>query len=169
MDLKGNPSLSRDWAEIKVPGTKLKRRFTIAHWAATEARFRRHLKPAKGAESAISLDAIMLLLTQEDITYRRFLDPEHRSFVPDFGVSIEVADGKGGFKTMLISRQLVLFCIERRRAWRMLQSKAGIVNQDYHAQRALLAKHTASELSIEDLRERGLELFEAEREALTAK
>ena len=34
----------------------------------------------------------------------------------------------------------MLFCIERRRAWRMLQSKAGIENPDYKAQRATLER-----------------------------
>ena len=35
---------------------------------------------------------------------------------------------------------MVLFAVERRKAWRMLQSKAGVVNKDYQAQKALLAK-----------------------------
>ena len=43
-------------------------------------------------------------------------------------------------KHLLASRQVVLFCIERRRAWRMLQSKAGITNPDYLAQRATLKR-----------------------------
>jgi pyruvate-ferredoxin/flavodoxin oxidoreductase len=30
---------------------------------------------------------------------------------------------------------MVLFCVERRKAWRLLQSKAGIENRDYKAQR----------------------------------
>ncbi len=168
MDLKGNPSLSRDWAEIKVPGTKEKRRYTIAHWAATEARFRRHLKPAKPEADLQDLEDVLVRITQEDITYRRFLQPEHRSYVPDFGVAIEVADGKGGFKRMALSRQLVLFCVERRRAWRMLQSKAGLVNQDYRAQRAVLAKHDKGEITTADLISKGFELFEAELAVLKA-
>ncbi len=43
-------------------------------------------------------------------------------------------------REVLLSRQLVLFCVERRRAWRMLQSKAGIDNPDYRAQRAALRR-----------------------------
>ena len=34
---------------------------------------------------------------------------------------------------------MVLFAVERRKAWRMLQSKAGIVNKDYLAQKEMLA------------------------------
>jgi pyruvate-ferredoxin/flavodoxin oxidoreductase len=61
---------------------------------------------------------------------------------------------------MKLSRQLVLFCVERRKAWRLLQSKAGIANQEYAAQRALLADVDAGTVSKEELFERGEELFE---------
>jgi pyruvate-ferredoxin/flavodoxin oxidoreductase len=43
-------------------------------------------------------------------------------------------------KFYAVSRQMVLFAVERRKAWRMLQSKAGVVNKDYLAQKAFLAK-----------------------------
>jgi pyruvate-ferredoxin/flavodoxin oxidoreductase len=162
IDLKGNPSPSRDWAEIKVPGTKEKRRYTVAHWAATEARFRRHLKPAKGDGPWIPLDDMLVCITQLDVLQRRFLEREHRSYIPDFGVTIEVPDGQGGSKSLALSRHLVLFCVERRKAWRMLQSRAGVDNKDYRAQRALLAKADAGELDIATLRGRAYELQEAE-------
>jgi pyruvate-ferredoxin/flavodoxin oxidoreductase len=162
LDLKGNPNPSRDWAQVKVPGTKDKRRFTVAHWAATEARFRRHLKPAKGDGPWITLDDMLVCITQQDSVHRRFLDPAHRSFIPDYGVTIEVPDGKGGYKTVALSRHLVLFCVERRKAWRMLQSRAGIQNKDYLAQRALLAKVDAGELDRATLRAAANTLHEQE-------
>jgi pyruvate-ferredoxin/flavodoxin oxidoreductase len=34
---------------------------------------------------------------------------------------------------------MVLFCVERRKAWRMMQSRAGVVNTDYPAQKAVRA------------------------------
>src|SRR5204862_4614237 len=49
-----------------------------------------------------------------------------------------------------ISRQLVLFCVERRKAWRMLQSKAGIENREYKAQRALLAEVDTGKIALSD-------------------
>ena len=49
-----------------------------------------------------------------------------------------------------ISRQLVLFCVERRKAWRMLQSKAGIENREYKAQRALLADVEAGKIALSE-------------------
>jgi pyruvate-ferredoxin/flavodoxin oxidoreductase len=49
-----------------------------------------------------------------------------------------------------LSRQLVMFCVERRKAWRMLQSKAGIVNKEYAAQRDLLAEVDAGKLPLEE-------------------
>ena len=61
---------------------------------------------------------------------------------------------------MSISRQLVLFCVERRKAWRLLQSKAGIVNKDYAAQRTLLADVDAGKVTTEELFAHGLEMVE---------
>lgn len=167
MDLKGNPNPSRDWAQLKVKGTKEKRVYTVAHWAVTEARFRRHFRPAKDGDEAMPLEDMLVCITQKDVLRRDFLDPEHRSYVPDFGVSLEVPDGKGGFQRRLLSRHLVLFCVERRKAWRLLQSRAALENPDYRAQRALLAKVAAGEVEVAELRRRGHELLEAERLATT--
>jgi hypothetical protein len=44
----------------------------------------------------------------------------------------------------------------------MLQSKAGIVNKDYLAQKALLKKLDAGELPLAELQSRTRELFAAE-------
>ena len=60
---------------------------------------------------------------------------------------------------MLISRQLVLFCVERRKAWRMLQSKAGITNKDYIAQKALLAEVDGGNVSKAELFARGEQML----------
>jgi pyruvate-ferredoxin/flavodoxin oxidoreductase len=57
-----------------------------------------------------------------------------------------------------LSRQLVMFCVERRKAWRMLQSKAGIVNKEYAAQKAILADVEAGKLPLDELFAHGHEL-----------
>ena len=72
--------------------------------------------------------------------------PTHRSFIPDFGVYIKYEEN-GKIEYRALSRQLVMFCVERRKAWRMLQSKAGIVNQEYIAQKAILADVDAGKIS----------------------
>jgi pyruvate-ferredoxin/flavodoxin oxidoreductase len=61
---------------------------------------------------------------------------------------------------------MVMFCVERRKAWRMLQSKAGIVNREYQAQKAILAEVDAGKLTQEELFARGHEIM---RERLAAK
>ena len=61
---------------------------------------------------------------------------------------------------MKMSRQLVLFNVERRKAWRMLQSHAGQPNKDYEAQKALLTKVDSGEISVADLKAKGLKLLE---------
>jgi pyruvate-ferredoxin/flavodoxin oxidoreductase len=60
-----------------------------------------------------------------------------------------------------------MFCVERRKAWRMLQSKAGIVNKEYAAQRAILADVDSGKLPLEELLTRGHELIKERLAAAT--
>jgi pyruvate-ferredoxin/flavodoxin oxidoreductase len=166
LDIKGNPTPELDWYETKDKATGEIRRYTVAHWCTTEARFRNHLKKVKpeAAAKLVTLDNMLVRITQQDVVYRRYLDPKHRAFIPDFGVTItQEQDGK--MATYALSRQLVMFCVERRKAWRMLQSKAGIVNKEYVAQKSILADVDAGKLALDELFARGAELV---RERLAA-
>jgi pyruvate-ferredoxin/flavodoxin oxidoreductase len=140
LSLKGNPSIDRDWYETKFAGTNDTYRYTVAHWCATEGRFRQHFRKITKDEAAalVPLETMLDRITMDDVVNRRYLDPSHRSYVPDFGVSMRLQGAKG-IEYRSISRQLVLFCVERRKAWRLLQSKAGIENRDYKAQRDRLS------------------------------
>jgi pyruvate-ferredoxin/flavodoxin oxidoreductase len=100
--------------------------------------------------------------------YRRYLDSHHRSYVPDFGVYIRVQGSNGDSEYRTLSRQLVLFCVERRKAWRLLQSKAGIENREYKAQRAILADVDAGRISQEDLFAHGESLLKARMSGTSA-
>jgi pyruvate-ferredoxin/flavodoxin oxidoreductase len=153
LDIKGNPSIDLDWYETKFKATNEPYRYTVAHWCATEARFRNHLKKIKPDDAAqlVPLENMLVRITQQDVVYRRHLVSSHRSFVPDFGVYIKVADANGAVDYRALSRQLVLFCVERRKAWRLLQSKAGVENREYKAQRALLADVDDGRISKEEL------------------
>jgi pyruvate-ferredoxin/flavodoxin oxidoreductase len=163
-DLKGNPSLDRDWWRVKSAGDAGEYNFTVAHWAVTEGRFRKHVKSVKEAEAAklVPMDDMLCFITQDDVIHRRVFDPAHRSFVPNFGCSIRTEE-HGQVKFYAVSRQMVLFAVERRKAWRMLQSKAGLANKDYLAQtprrRAFLAKVDKGEIPLADARARVRELF----------
>ena len=151
LDIKGNPSIDLDWYETKSKVTGEPVRYTVAHWCTTEARFRNHLKKVKPeqAEKMIPLDNMLVRITQQDVVYRRYLDPKHRAYIPDFGVYIMLEeDGKQEYRAL--SRQLVMFCVERRKAWRMLQSKAGIKNREYEAQKAMLADVDAGKVSLDE-------------------
>jgi len=166
LDLKGNPSLELDWYEAKQKGSDEVLRYTVAHWCATEARFRNHLKKIKEEQAAklIPLDNMLMRITQQDVVYRRYLQPDHRSYVPDFGVYIKLQGEEGKTEYRAISRQLVLFCVERRKAWRMLQSKAGITNKDYIAQKALLADVDAGKVSKAELFARGEQMLREDQQ-----
>jgi pyruvate-ferredoxin/flavodoxin oxidoreductase len=61
---------------------------------------------------------------------------------------------------------MVLFGVERRKAWRMLQSKAGVINKDYIAQKVFLAKLDKGEISLADTKARLRELIAAEYAAV---
>jgi len=138
--LKGNPNVDRDWYQKNIGKTREKYIYTVAHWALTEARFRRHHKKvsADQVKGLVNLDDMLLRISQSDVRKRRFLDPDHRAHITDWGVYLVdyAADGTPVYH--ILSRQMVLFCVERRKAWRMLQSRAGLVNKDYQAQMKIL-------------------------------
>jgi pyruvate-ferredoxin/flavodoxin oxidoreductase len=161
-DLKGNPSVDRDWWRAKISQTGEEYDFTVAHWALTEGRFRKHVKAVKEEDTAtlIPFSDLMGLITQDDVVHRRVFDPAHRSFVPNFGSYIR-AEVDGQVRCYAVSRQMVLFGVERRKAWRMLQGKAGVRNRDYLAQKAVLARLDKGELPMAEARVRIREWLDA--------
>jgi pyruvate-ferredoxin/flavodoxin oxidoreductase len=166
-DLKGNPNLDRDWWRTKYSTTGEEYSFGVAHWAITEGRFRKHVKAIKEEDAAklTLLDDQLYFITQDDVIHRRVFDPTHRSFVTNFGCFIK-AEEHGKMKYYAVTRQMVLFAVERRKAWRMLQSKAGVANKDYLAQKAFLAKIDKGELPLADAKARTRELLAAELAAI---
>ena len=166
-DLKGNPSIDRDWWRTKYSTTGEDYSFGVGHWAITEARFRKHVKKIKEEDAAklTLMDDQLYLITQDDVIHRRVFDPNHRSFVKNFGCYIK-AEEHGKINYYAVTRQMVLFAVERRKAWRMLQSKAGVVNKDYVAQKAFLAKVDKGEVPIADAKARTRDLVAAELAAV---
>src|SRR6185369_7101199 len=128
---------------------------------------RKHVKGIKeeDAKEMIHLDDMLVFITQDDVIYRRMFQQGHRSCVPNFGVYIK-AEINGKMKYYAVSRQMVLFAVERRKAWRMLQSKAGVANKDYLAQKALLKKIDAGQLPLAEARAKTKELYDAELTAI---
>src|SRR6185437_11308992 len=90
-DLKGNPTPNRDWWRTKYASNGEEYNYTVAHWALTEARFRKHIKAIKEEEAAdlIPLDDMLVFITQDDVIYRRVFNQSHRSCVPNFGCYIK--------------------------------------------------------------------------------
>ncbi|HHB78899.1 MAG TPA: oxidoreductase, partial [Saprospiraceae bacterium] len=138
--IKGNPNYQNDWYTKRSKGTKERFTYTVAHWALTEARFRRHHKKvsADKVEGKQELLSVLQNVTMQDIVHHRYLDKNHRSYIPDWEVYLVDHTDDGQVNHHLLSRQMVIFCVERRKAWRMLQSKAGIENKDYLAQKEYL-------------------------------
>jgi pyruvate-ferredoxin/flavodoxin oxidoreductase len=153
LNVKANPSEKNDWYRKKAPVTKIPYDYTVAHWAFTEARFRFHHKivPAEKVHGLIRLEDKLKMITMDDVVKRRYVDKTHRSYVPVNGVYTIDYDDAGEPVYHILSRQMVIFCVERRKAWRILQSKAGIVNEDYLALKELLSRIDAGELSVQDV------------------
>ncbi len=57
---------------------------------------------------------------------------------------------------------MVLFAVERWKESRMQQSKAGVVNKDYRAQKSMLPKIDKGEVLLTDVRSNTRERFAAE-------
>ena len=150
LDVKSNQNFKADWATKMAPVTKKRYTYTTAHWAFTEARFRYHHKKitAEQAEGMVRLEDKIKLITMDDIIHRRHTDKNHRSYIEDFGVYAVDYDDNGNEIYRALSTQMVIFVVERRKAWRLLQSRAGIVNEDYLAQKALLAKIDKEGMSV---------------------
>ncbi|NOZ47839.1 MAG: oxidoreductase [Chlorobi bacterium] len=140
ISLKGNPSVNKDWHVKTAPISKVKYNYTVAHWAFTEARFRLHHKVVKKdiVKNMVSLDEKLQLITMDDIVHRRFLNKNHRSYIPKNEIYTIDYNENGEEVFHTLSRQMVLFCVERRKSWRILQSRAGIENVDYKAQKERL-------------------------------
>ncbi|MDH5604201.1 MAG: hypothetical protein OEY51_09685, partial [Cyclobacteriaceae bacterium] len=157
LNIKGNTNYDKDWVTKMAPVTKEKYKYIVPHWAFTEARFRFHHKVIKEEQvnGKIPLELKLQLITMDDIVNRRYLDENHRSWVPDFGVYAVDFNEEGGRVYHSLSRQMVLFCVERRKAWRLLQSRAGIANSDYQEQKELLSRLDKGELSLEEYMHNG--------------
>jgi pyruvate-ferredoxin/flavodoxin oxidoreductase len=177
LSMKGNPLPERDWylkprkkrgKDAEPTGESAgptKYDYTVAHWAATEARFRNHFFKVKpdDLDDMISLDDILLKINQDDVVHRRFLDPNHRAYVPQRGVYTHVEKPNGSFVPTGISRQLVLFCVERRKSWRLLQSKAGIRNEDRMSQKIVLSEFDSGKIPPDVFHSRLHDLYDAAR------
>lgn len=152
LDIKTNQTFKSDWATKMAPVTKKRYTYTTAHWAFTEARFRYHHKKIKPeqAEGMVWLEDKIKLITMDDIVHRRHTNKNHRSYIEDFGVYTIEYDENGKEIYHSLSRQMVIYVVERRKAWRLLQSRAGIVNEDYLAQKALLSKIDKEGMSVEE-------------------
>lgn len=172
LSLKGNPNASADWYLKIHRESNQTFAYTVAHWALTEGRFRQHVQtkvPEDYKEKGVFLEDVLARVTQYDVIRRRVFDLNHHAYIPPFNVYAYYEDAKGALKPFLMSRQLVIFCVERRKNWRHLQSRAGITNLDYEAQKKVLAKFAKGEISKEDLFERVRELTAAEKQALLPK
>ena len=96
------------------------------------------------------MDTFRYRLKGSTIRPTPILDMIHIAYVPDFGVYFKAEVGRK-FKYYTVGLQMVLLGMERRKAWRLLQRKAGVGNKDYPAQNAMLEKVEKGELTRDEL------------------
>ncbi|MBI1734412.1 MAG: 2-oxoacid:acceptor oxidoreductase family protein [Candidatus Rokubacteria bacterium] len=151
LSLDGNPSVSDAWPEydltyVDADGNEklLTLPLTIADWAATEARFRRHFSPvpADVADDELVPFAEFVRLPRDDREGKR-------AFIPVLG-----PDRRLG--RMVVSNEIVRLAEDRLEVWSLLREMAGIPAQE--AEAALDAKLDAMraeyEAKLADLKHR---------------
>ena len=94
IEIKGNPAHDRDWWEKTNKATGEKFRYTVAHYAATEARFRPHLR--RGGRGAGGDAGPAGPHARPRLAGRRGhaagVRRARAAFVPDFGVAMRAED-----------------------------------------------------------------------------
>ena len=95
----------------KYPGIRITTNGNQLVSLYAEARFRQLIKRAatEEIEHMEHLVDVLLRVTQQYIVYRRYNDPDHQAYIPDFGAYIIYDAGNGKHIPMKMSRQMVLF------------------------------------------------------------
>ncbi len=121
ISLDGNPALDAAWPTYTLEFTgddgkkqTLELPLTIADWAATEGRFKKHFKTLK-EES----------WNEDHVPFAEYLEltPEDRDGKTAF---IHVVDAKGKLGRLGVSDEIVLLAQERQRFWSLIRELAGV-------------------------------------------
>ena len=99
--------------------------------------------------SLVPLVDILFRLRQYDSTHERVFDSEKFPIVPEFRVYIELTDPSDMPHVDPLLGLMILFYVERRRLWRILQSRAGIENPVCCALKLVLSTQDSRELQIQ--------------------
>jgi len=154
LSLEGNPAVDSDWPTYEIKyldedGTEqlIEVPFTIADWAATEARFKVHFKelPKDVYEYSVPFAEYLRLPKEER---------EHKT------AFIFTVNKKRQLRRLRVSKEMVFLAEERLQHWRQLREMAGVVVSD-------VARNTVSD-EIEAEFEAKLTAMRAEYEAKMA-
>jgi pyruvate-ferredoxin/flavodoxin oxidoreductase len=120
ISLDGNPSIDTDWPEYTLAyvdadgiDQSMQLPLTIADWAATEGRFKKHFKPLKGAA------------TGDEVPFHEFLrlSPDERAEKRPF---IYAASPDRRLTRLSVSPEIATLADERQHFWHELRTLAGI-------------------------------------------
>ena len=138
LSLDANPSVDDEWPTYTLEyideageAKSMELPLTIADWAATEGRFRKHFKPVAGAGS------------DDLIPFHEYLtlsDTDREGKTP----FIHVLDGDKHLAKWTVAKEMVLLAEERQLHWLQLRELAGVVIPE--ATRARVAESLESEV-----------------------
>ncbi len=121
LDLDGNPAIDETWPSYDVPYVDengdeqtMSMPVTIADWAATEARFRKHFRPLPA-----DVDEDDLCVFHEYLE----LDADDREGKTAF---VYVIDAERHLKRLMVSREIVDLARDRLAFWSQLKQLAGL-------------------------------------------
>ena len=122
LSLDGNPALDDRWPEYEIEyvdddnlAQRVKLPLTIADWAATEGRFRKHFKPVDPSQ-----------WNEDMVPFHEFLDltAEDREGKTAF---ILTTDSAKHLSRLAVSSEIVRLAEERQQLWAQLRELAGLV------------------------------------------
>ncbi|MCP4092303.1 MAG: pyruvate ferredoxin oxidoreductase [Planctomycetes bacterium] len=117
LELDGNPAMEDTWPSYKMKyvdadgnDAEMEQPMTIADWAASEGRFKKHFRPASESDDLVPF-AEFVAMSEDD----------REGKVP----YINVLDGKNMLRKMQASHPIVQLAEDRLRLWSQLKEMAG--------------------------------------------
>ncbi|MBC8406335.1 MAG: ferredoxin [Planctomycetes bacterium] len=118
LNLDGNPAIEDDWPTYSLnyldddgKQQSMELPMTVADWAATEGRFKKHFRPAMGDEDMVPFAEFVAMSEDE----RGDLNP-----------FIYVLDSEGKLRRMQVSSEMVLLAEDRLNFWTQLKQLASV-------------------------------------------
>jgi len=117
LELDGNPAIDEDWPTYSLKYTdddgndaEIEQPMTVADWAASEGRFKKHFRPASDKDTLVPFAEFVAMSAEERGNGTPY---------------INVLDSRGRLRKMQASEPIVQLAEDRLRLWAQLREMAG--------------------------------------------